>query len=128
MDKKIKVAVAGFPSKLAMQVALEVCKSSDMILFNHGLSESDFPNRHDKIACTYMELYNQERRPLFFEQIKEADILVDCFTKRVPEYVENLASYNEIEIPVLIITPFNENEDIAKILDDIRLSFKNKVA
>jgi dihydrodipicolinate reductase len=124
---KIKVAVAGFPSELAMAVALAICHSGDMKLFDHGLSEDDFPNRHDKIACTYMEMYNTERKSLFFEQIKQADVLIDCFAKHDPGYTENLAFYNNLEIPVVILTSANKTSEVDKILDNIRISYNKNL-
>lgn len=123
MDEKIKVAVAGLPGKLAMTVAMAICQSSDMQLFNHALSEPDFPNRHDKIACVYMEMYNQERTPLFFEQVKNADILIDCSTSIEDSHAKNLAYYENMGLPVILLTSHNNNQ-MDKILDEIRLSYQ----
>jgi len=111
MDEKIKVAIAGFPSKLAMAVAQAICQSSDMQLFNHGLSESDFANRHLQIACVYMEMYNMERTPLFFEKIEEVDVS------------KKLAQYKSVELPIIILSD-GDNKEMDKILDEIRLSYQ----
>lgn len=96
--RKINVAIAGFPSELAMTVALAVCQSSDMCLCKHGLAEDSFANHHLKIACTYMEMYSAERTNIFFEQ--EADVLVDCFSSESKERDKLCA---ESKIPLVII-------------------------
>lgn len=123
MEEKIKVAVAGFPGELAMAVAQAICHSSDMQLFNHGLSEPDLANRHLKIACVYMEMYNMERTPLFFEQLEEADILIDCSKSIEDSHAKNLAHYESVELPVILLTSYNIDK-MDQILDEIRLSYQ----
>jgi len=123
MDEKIKVAIAGFPSKLAMAVAQAICQSSDMQLFNHGLSESDFANRHLQIACVYMEMYNMERTPLFFEKIEEVDVLIDCSMPIEEDASKKLAQYKSVELPIIILSD-GDNKEMDKILDEIRLSYQ----
>jgi len=124
MEEKIKVAIAGFYNELAVAVAQAICRSDDMQLFNHGLSRPDFANRHLKIACVYMELYNMERKSLFFEKISEVDVLVDCFLLGGVDHAENLTFYNKIEIPVVILTSASQNKNIDKILDEIRFGYQ----
>ena len=127
MEEKIKVAIAGFHNETAMAIARAVCESPDMELMKHGLSEPDFPNRHLQIACVYMELYNQERKPLFFKNVKP-DILVDCLFSNDTEHAENLALFSSSEIPAIltILRYEGHSVDIEAILDDIRLSYKRR--
>jgi len=127
MEERIKVAIAGFHNETAMAIAKAVCKSPDMELMKHGLSEPDFPNRHLQIACVYMELYNQERKPLFFENAKP-DILVDCLFSNDKEHAENLALFSSSEISAIItiLRYDGHSVDIEAILDDIRLSYARR--
>lgn len=129
MEEKIKVAIAGFHNETAMAIARAVCESPDMQLMKHGLSEPDFPNRHLQIACVYMELYNQERKPLFFENAKP-DILVDCLFSNDKEHAENLALFSSSEIPVILTILRYEGRavDIEAVMDDIRLSYKRSAS
>jgi dihydrodipicolinate reductase len=123
MSEKIKVAVAGFPSKLAMTVSQAICCSSDMKLFNHGLSEPDFANRHLQIACVYMEMYNMERTSLFFEKIEEANVLIDCSKSSEESHSKNLAYYESVGLPVILLTSYSSDK-IDSILDEIRFSYQ----
>lgn len=111
--KKINVAVAGFPNKLAMSVAEAVCQSSDMKLFGNGLSESDFANRHLKIACTYMDMYNGDRMSLFFQQ-DLPDVLVDCFSSNNGERDK---LFTGSKIPLIVV---GLELTVEEILESIR--------
>lgn len=123
MEKKIKVAIAGFHNETAVAIARAVCESPDMELMKHGLSEPDFPNRHLQIACVYMELYNMERKPLFFENVKP-DVIVDCFSpKDEQENMENMNLFVENNVRFVVVDEMNAEAlkaNIKNVLDEIR--------
>jgi len=123
MEERIKVLVAGFPNERAMTVAMAVCQAKDMELLNVGISEPGLANRHLKIACVYMEMFNLERKPLVFEQITP-DVVVDCFSSEdEKENMENMDLFVQNEIRYIIVDEVNIDKlsaNIKEILDKIR--------
>ncbi len=112
-DERIKVVVNGIPGKMAWAIAEAVCQAKDMELLPFGLTGPEMPNRHFKIKCKYVEMFNLERRNLLCKQVTP-DVMVD-FT--LPSAIdENVDFYIANKIPfVLGTTGGNATSIISKV-------------
>lgn len=120
-DERIKVVVNGIPGKMAWAIAEAVCQASDMELLPFGLTGPEMPNRHFKIKCKYVEMFNLERRSLLCEQVTP-DVMVD-FT--LPDAIdENVDFYITNQTPFVLGTT---GGDVSSIICRVKESNINAV-